>query len=145
MVWFLLTLQIATGAALVALYWRTRPHSPSRQLSEDEADAEAFLATTVERLLRELQDSADRATTGLSEQRRALEALLSQADARMARLPQGSGAGELPAAGPRAEWTQHVVELAASGLPPLQIAKQVGRGETEVRLALAGSAGGGRG
>ncbi len=151
MIWVLFFLQAVTAAGLLTVYWRSRRRDEAGPISEEEAEAEAFLANTVERLLGDLRESAERATTGLNEQMRALEALLAKADDRLARLPltdlTGGPArlsvGE-PAEGPAtvgATWTTEVIDLASGGLAPLQIAKQIGRGETEVRLVLGGRLG----
>ena len=146
MIWFLLFLQAVTAAGLLALYWRSRRPAEVSEGSEEEAEAEAFLANTVERLLQDLRESAERATSGLSEQMQALEALLAKADDRLARLPvtDFTRDGSEPTTVTStigAAWTEEVIELASGGLAPLQIAKQIGRGETEVRLVLGSRTG----
>lgn len=151
MIWVLFFLQAVTAAGLLTVYWRSRRRDEVSPISEEEAEAEAFLANTVERLLGDLRESAERATTGLNEQMRALETLLAKADDRLARLPLTDLTGDLarlnvsePAEGPAtigATWTAEVIDLASGGLAPLQIAKQIGRGETEVRLVLGGRLG----
>lgn len=151
MIWILFFLQAITATGLLAVYLRSRRQEEVGQISEEEAEAEAFLANTVERLLGDLRESAERATTGLNEQMRALEALLAKADDRLARLPLTDLTGDLahlsvsePADGAPtvgATWTAEVIDLASGGLAPLQIARQIGRGETEVRLVLGGRLG----
>lgn len=153
MIWVLLVSQVIIGAGLLALWWRARaaPAAERGYLSEEEAQAEAFLATTVERLLHDLEDSADRATERLNDQMESLQTLLGQADERLAKLPGAFTAGPvaiegaaIARAGPsRAAWTDQVLTLAREGLAPLQIAREVGRGETEVRLVLTQAPGGG--
>ncbi len=146
MIWLLLGLEILLALGLLALAWRGRRATVHGILSEEEAQAEAFLAATVEQLLRDLQESANRTTLRLSTQTEALEALLREADSRVA--PERSSArrtrkrarkDEPPAAATPAAWTQQARTLSESGLGPLQIAKEMGRGTEEVRLALAGA------
>ncbi len=158
----LLALHVLTAAGLIYLYWRMRRRPASGYGSEEEAQAEAFLANTVERLLHDLQESAQRATAGLSQQTEALEALMSEAETRVVRPPERgaeAGGAEAPlrrtggAEAPlrrtgggallRAAWTLDALDLARQGLPPLQIARRVGRGETEVQLVLTSAKGGG--
>lgn len=150
MIWLLLVLQLATAAGLILLAGRLRRRGRGNPLSEEEAQAEAFLAATVERFLRDLQESASRATVTLQTQAEALQALLAQADERLAATPPPAAAVPAPerrpakrvraaagASGQHSGWPQRARELSESGLPPLQIAKRIGRGEEEVRLVLA--------
>ena len=140
-----IVVQLAMLAGLIVLARRTAG-TGSFGLSEEEAEAEAYLTNTVERLLQDLQQSADRATAGLAAQRAALEALLSQAEplqrswaAAEPTEPAGGGAPDpvgVPEARPVSGWVGEVVQLAGEGLAPIEIARRVGRGEVEVRLAL---------
>lgn len=76
----LLVMQLLTMLALAGVvFWAyRRPATPS--LTEEEEQAELYLTTTVERLLSDLEQSAQRASTDLAEQMQMLEALLQEAD-----------------------------------------------------------------
>ncbi len=142
MIWLILALQMATLGGLAWRWWRARRALVSAaEPSDDEMEAQAFLATTVERFLHELQDSADRATRQLREQTGALEALLSQADDRLARLPDARpvAAGAAAPRGAAPGWPEQAHALATEGLAVRQIARRLGRGETEIRLVLSES------
>ena len=151
MIWFLLILQLITLSSLVILYRRTRSTETS-EMAEEEAQAEAFLAGTIERLLQELQTSADRASAGLTTQIGALETLLAEADEKLARLPatrrskRASSGATLAATSTtpshRADWAQDAITLANGGLSPREIARKLERGEREIRLAIAANTNG---
>ena len=172
----LIATQLLLLAGIIVLFRRTAG-SGFLALSDDEAEAEAYLTNTVERLLQDLEQSADRATAGLAAQRAALEALLAQAPAAADLMAQESGgtapaapvspdgsAGSTPAVSlsealasrslsdsaseemparnvatpaPASGWVGQALDLARGGLTSIEIARQVGRGEAEVRLALA--------
>ena len=65
MIWLMLFLPLATAASLILLACRLRRRGQGNPLSEEEAQSEAFLAATVERFVRDLQQSASRAIVTL--------------------------------------------------------------------------------
>lgn len=141
MPWLFLLLEVAALIGLVVLAWRWRHQAARDDLSEEEAAAEAVLTTSVELLLRELQESAQRTAQRLTEQTTTLEALLTEAEARASALP--ATEDRAPWVRPRAQsaWADRAQELAQRGLSLPAIARAIGRGEGEVRLALATGAG----
>ena len=143
----IIVLQLAMLAGVIALFRRTA--GGTMTLSEEEAEAEAYLTHTVERLLQDLQQSADRATAGLAAQQAALEAIVSDATpahassalresaSREPSLPPAAGAPIAPTRATAAFWVDDARHLSREGMTTNQIARRIGRGEAEVRLALA--------
>lgn len=139
----MIVLQLLMLAGLLVLFRRTTAGGLS--LSEEEAEAEAYLTHTVERLLQDLQQSADRATAGLSAQRAALEVLVADATSIRPQAATRDWEQDPPVArawgGANSNvWAQDARALAEEGLSAQEIARQMGRGEAEIRLALTAGA-----
>jgi len=143
MIWMLLILNLLTAAGLGALYLRERQGvQGAAEISAEEAAAEGLLMQSVERLIDDLERSAARATDRLLEQTQTLESLLAESEARLTRSRserRGSPAARksTPARAAAGLWTDRAAALAAAGQDARAIARDLGRGEAEVRLALA--------